>query len=182
MTTALLIIDVQQALCTGPDACFDIERVLHNIRAVTAKARAAGAPVIFVQHEENPGELLLDSAGWQLADGLDVHADDPRVRKTSPDSFNQTNLHAELQARGVDSLVVCGLQSDFCVDTSVRRALSMGYHVALVADAHSTVDNSVLSAAQISAHHNATFASMSSFKPRLAVINAAEISFQPAAG
>ena len=58
MTTALLIIDVQQALCTGPDACFDIERVLRNIRAVTAKARAAGAPVIFVQHEENPGALL----------------------------------------------------------------------------------------------------------------------------
>ena len=58
----------------------------------------------------------------------------------------------------------------------------MGYHVTLVADAHSTVDNSVLSAAQISAHHNATFTSMSSFKPRVAVISAADISFQPAAG
>lgn len=66
----------------------------------------------------------------------------------------------------MDRLVVCGFQSEFCVDTTTRRALALGYPVTLVADGHSTTDNGVLSAAQISAHHNATLTNIVSFGPR----------------
>jgi len=61
------------------------------------------------------------------------------------------------------------------VDTTVRRALGLGYGVVLVADAHSTVDNGVLSAAQIIAHHNATLSNITSFGPRARLIRAEEI-------
>ncbi|MNW18398.1 Isochorismatase family protein [compost metagenome] len=67
-------------------------------------------------------------------------------------------------------MIVCGAQSDFCVDTTVRRALALGYEVVLVADAHSTLDNGVLVAAQIIAHHNTTLGNMSSFGVRAAVV------------
>jgi nicotinamidase-related amidase len=177
MTTALLIIDVQHALCTGEEAAFDIERVIERINAVTARARAAGAPVILIQHEEDSGLLQFDTKGWQLAAGLAVLPEDFRVRKTTPDSFHQTTLDGLLKELGITRLVICGLQSDFCVDTTVRRALGLGYDVVLIKDAHSTVDNGVLSAAQITAHHNATLASMTSFAPRIAVIPAAEVLF-----
>ena len=86
--------------------------------------------------------------------------EDIRVRKTTPDSFHKTEPQSLLQARNVETLVVCGLQSDFCVDWTVRRALVLGYPVVLVSVAHSTVDNGVLSAAEISAHHNTTLANM----------------------
>ncbi|HKX39558.1 MAG TPA: cysteine hydrolase family protein [Burkholderiaceae bacterium] len=175
MKTALLIIDVQHALCTGDEAAYDIERVLERINAVSAKARTAGAPVILIQHEEEVGSLEFDSEGWQLARGLATRPDDVRVRKTTPDSFHRTDLQRVLQERGIDRLVVCGLQSDYCVDTTTRRALALGYPVVLVGDAHSTVDNAVLTAAQISAHHNATLAGMASFGPRVRVVPAAEV-------
>ncbi|NQD92487.1 isochorismatase family protein, partial [Pseudomonas sp. CrR25] len=76
MTTALLIIDVQRALCTGEEAAFDIDRVIEKINTVAAQGRAAGAPVILIQHEEDDDAWRFGAAGWQLADALQVSPDD----------------------------------------------------------------------------------------------------------
>lgn len=178
MSTALLIIDVQQALCYGEYAAFEAERVIERINLVSRKARAAGAPVVVIQHESRGGPLDHGTDGWRLADGLDVQSTDILVRKTATDSFHNTELQSVLQARGVTRLVICGLQSEFCVDTTTRRALALGYPVALVSDAHSTLDNSVLSAAQISAHHNETLANITSFGPRVTPVSAALVQLE----
>lgn len=175
MTSAFLIIDVQHALCTGVDAAFDIEAVIDRINSVSSRARAAGVPVVLIQHEEASGPLQFGADGWQLDARLQLHNTDLRLRKTACDSFYQTDLQELLTSRGVDHLVVCGLQSEFCVDSTVRAALARGYPVTLVSDGHSTVDNGVLTAAQISAHHNTTLASLRSFGPRVTAIPAAEI-------
>ena len=172
MTTALLIIDVQRALSVGDEAAFEIDRVIDRINVISAQARNAGAPVFLIQHEEASGAFRFGSEGWQLAETLAALPGDIRVRKTTPDSFHKTELYQGLQERGIERLVVCGLQSDFCVDTTVRRALALGYEVVLVADAHSTLDNGVLSAAQIIAHHNITLGNMTSFGVRAAVVPA----------
>lgn len=178
MSTALLIIDVQQALCYGEYAAFEAERVIERINLVSRKARAAGAPVVVIQHESRGGPLDHGTDGWRLADGLDVQSTDILVRKTATDSFHNTELQSVLRARGVTRLVICGLQSEFCVDTTARRALALGYPVALVSDAHSTLDNSVLSAAQISAHHNETLANITSFGPRVTPVSAALVQLE----
>ncbi|MBB4867045.1 nicotinamidase-related amidase [Pseudomonas nitritireducens] len=175
MSTALLIIDVQSDLCTGDFACFDIDNVLQRINTISHAAREAGVPVVLVQHEDD--DLQYGSAGWQLETRLLTADGDLKVRKTTPDSFLRTELGDLLQARGIDHLVICGLQSDYCVDTTTRRALAQGYAVTLVGDAHSTVANAVLSAAQISAHHNAVLGSISSFGPRARVVAAAAVRF-----
>lgn len=175
MTTALLIIDVQQALCTGEEAAFDIDPIIDRINTLAARARAVDTPVVLIQHEEGSGSLQFDSEGWQLASGLVTSTNDLRLRKTTPDSFHRTELGRMLEERGVSRLIICGLQSDFCVDTTTRRALALGYDVVLVADAHSTVDNGVLTAAQITAHHNTTLGNMSSFGKRAAIVAAAEV-------
>lgn len=180
MTPALLVIDVQHALCTGDEAAFEIEPVIARINALSGAARAAGVPVVLIQHEEDEGALQFDTAGWQLAHGLAAAPGDLRVRKTASDSFHRTELQTLLDARGVDHLVVCGLQTEYCVDTTVRRALGLGYPVTLVADAHSTPGNAVLSAAQIIAHHNTTLKYMTSFGPRVAVMPAANVRFAAA--
>ncbi|MBV8657033.1 MAG: cysteine hydrolase [Burkholderiales bacterium] len=177
MNTALLIIDVQHALCTGEEAAFDIEAVVERINTVSTKARAAGVPVVLIQHEETEGTMQFGSEGWQLHASLAVHSDDLRIRKTVPDSFHKTALQALLQSHGVGSVVICGLQSDYCVDSTVRGALAHGYPVTLVADGHSTLDNGVLTAAQISAHHNKTLRGIGSFGAGVTLKPAAEVVF-----
>ena len=175
MSVALLIIDVQQIVCAGDQAAYDVERVIDRINLVARKARAAGALVVLIQHETQGGEMDYGTENWKLAPALATQADDVRIRKTATDSFHRTELHDVLQARGVTSLVVCGLQSEFCVDTTTRRAMALGYPVVLVSDGHSTIDNGILSAAQISAHHNKTLASIESFGPRVQAVRADEV-------
>lgn len=172
--TALLVIDVQVALSRGPQAVLDAPAVIGRINRVIAAARAAGATIVFVQHETPGASFAVDSPGWALDPALHVRADDLRLRKTATDSFHRTELQAWLQARGIDHLVICGFQSDFCVDTTTRRALALGYPVTLVADGHATVDNGVLAAAQITAHHNRTLADIESFGPRATLVTAAQ--------
>lgn len=137
-------------------------------------------PVVWVQHEEDHELLRHGSPGWQLADGLDVAPGDHRVRKTTPDAFLRTPLPDLVQRLGTRSLVVCGLQTEYCVDTTTRRALALGLPVTLVSDGHSTVDNGVLSAAQIRAHHNQTLGSMESFGVRATLRAADAVVFAPA--
>jgi nicotinamidase-related amidase len=178
MPTALLIIDMQHALCSGEEAAFGIDNVIKEINALSDRARASGAPVVLVQHDEDEGPLQFGSEGWALAGGLHTIAEDLRVRKRTPNSFHQTELHQLLQERGVLRVVICGLQTEFCVDTTVRQALPLGYSVTLVADAHSTTDGA-LRAEQVIAHHNRTLRWMTSYGPRMEVEPAAEVVFEP---
>jgi nicotinamidase-related amidase len=175
MTAAFLIIDVQQALCSGEYEAFDIRGVIDRINLASSKAREAGALVVLIQHESEDGPLAYGTPGWQLADGLAVRPGDLRIRKQATDSFHNTDLKLVLDQHAVDHLIICGLQSEFCVDTTTRRALALGYSVTLVSDGHSTIDNGVLRAAQISAHHNETLANITSFGPRVHLVPAGEL-------
>jgi nicotinamidase-related amidase len=59
-------------------------------------------------------------------------------RKTTTDSFHETGLLQDLRAAGVTELVIAGMQSNYCIDATTRRAVQEGLNVTLVSDAHST--------------------------------------------
>jgi nicotinamidase-related amidase len=177
MKSALLVIDVQRHICLGKYAAFEADRVIERINEVSQRARAAGVPVIFIQHETSGGPMDHGSQEWQLAPGLKTLPTDVFMRKTATDSFHKTELQAILQRLGVQCLAICGLQSDFCVDTTTRRALGHGYPVTLISDGHSTLDNEVLSAAQITRHHNVTLSNIESFGVRATLAAAHVVRF-----
>lgn len=169
---ALLVIDVQRGLCEGRWAMHDTDRVIERINALTRACRAVQVPVIFVQHDEAEG-LVAGSDPWQLAVGLEVEPGDLRLQKQASDAFHRTELHTLLQDRGVTELIVCGMQSDFCVDSTVRRALGLGYAVTLVADAHTTMGDGELSAEQIIGHRNRTLPQLGSYGVPVVALDAA---------
>jgi nicotinamidase-related amidase len=173
--TALLVIDVQQGLCEGEQDAFESRVVIARINQVAEKARAARALVVFVQHEGPSGYLEFGSDAWQIARGLRVEVGDLRIRKTTPDAFHRTQLHTLLERHAVSEVVICGMHTEFCVDTTTRRALALGYPVVLVEDAHTTQDNAHLSASQIIRHHNATLTNISSFGPRVRAVSAHDL-------
>jgi nicotinamidase-related amidase len=172
--TALVVIDVQRALFDPPP--FEADEVIVRINALAARARAAGVPVIFVQHEDE-GELAFESGGWQLEPHLAVECADLRVRKRTCDSFHGTNLHALLAERDVRHLLVCGYASEFCVDTTVRSAAAKGYAVTIAADAHTTHDKPHGTGQWIRTHHTETLRNVESFGVAIDAAPAAEIVF-----
>lgn len=157
MTTksALLVIDVQVAMFDESDPVHEGETLLTTIGGLITRARAAGAPVVFIRHGEGPGTpLAYGTPGWQVHPALRPLPGDVLIDKRTPDSFHETTLQDELAARGVRRLVLTGIQTEMCVDTTCRRAFSLGYDVTLARDAHSTWKSPHLSAQQIIDHHN----------------------------
>lgn len=154
--TALLVIDVQVGMFEGPEGpVHGAERLLEKIGTLIHKAREAGTPIVYVQHCEDQGEPLeKGTPGWEIHPDIAPLLGETVVEKRTPDSFHETTLREALDAKGISRLIVSGLQTEFCVDTTCRRAFSLGYDVILVKDAHSTWDTDNISAAQIIAHHN----------------------------
>jgi nicotinamidase-related amidase len=154
-STALLIIDVQEAMFSYPDQkLYDEEGVMERIISLQHKARVAGTPIVYVQHTEDE-EYTKGTPTWQISHRITPQEGEVIVEKPTWDAFHRTELQEELQKLGITNLVICGMQSEFCLDTTIRRAYSMGYKSVLVSDAHSTFDNKMLNSEQIVKHHNA---------------------------
>ncbi|MBK6652332.1 MAG: cysteine hydrolase [Betaproteobacteria bacterium] len=177
MTSAVLVIDVQQGLCEGEGAAFDCKGTIARINQVTQKARAARAPVLFIQHESTAGYLEHGSDAWQIANGVALDPADLKIRKTTPDAFLGTELESTLRSLGIEKLIICGMHSEFCVDTTTRRALALGFPVTLVSDGHTSAGNAVITAQQVIAHHNTTLSNISSFGPRVQPVPTDSIEF-----
>ena len=177
MTTALLVIDVQAGLFDGERRPDEASAVITRINALAERARSAHVPVIYVQHERPDTPLAHGSAGWALARELQPATLDVRLRKTTPDAFLHTRLEPLLQEHDIKHLVICGYASEFCVDTTTRRAAALGYSVSLVADAHTTHDKPHAPAAAIRAHENATLPALTSFGPEIRAQPAEAIRF-----
>jgi nicotinamidase-related amidase len=175
---AILVIDVQAGLFRAEPAAFEAETVVARINEVTAKARKAGVPVIFIQHDGEPnGDYVVPfTEGWKLHPDLVVHPGDLVIRKTTCDAFCGTALEAELRSRGITTLLLMGYATDFCVDTTLRNAVSKDFGIIVVADAHTTADNPVLKADLVRQHHNWAWANCISSRG-VTVLRAAEVSF-----
>ena len=126
-----------------------------RIATLIERARKRKIPVFFVQHDGPSGHRLERGLpGWRIRQEiLPVH-DEPIIHKKACDSFFETTLGFELSSRKIDRMIVAGCMTEYCVDTTVRRAVSLGYDVTLVADGHLTADSGALTFDQIIAHHN----------------------------
>jgi nicotinamidase-related amidase len=150
--TALLVVDVQNGVM---NSSHEPAPVVANVATLVDKARAAGVPVVWVQHTSD--ELPRGSEPWQYVPELVRREPEPLVHKEYGDSFEATDLEAVLAARGIGRLVVAGAQTDACIRSTLHGALARGYDTVLVADAHTTEDLSAYGApppGQVIAHTN----------------------------
>lgn len=185
MTKALLIIDVQQAILSGlasperqPIVDARLDEVAARLGDLKRQAEAAGAPVVLVQHDGDPGHRLeVGGPGWRFRDEIAPRGDTVVVHKRNCDSFHDTDLNQRLAELGVDHLVIGGCMSQFCVDTTTRRAVSMGFDVTLVGDGHATSDFGPLAAEQIVDHHNRILSGFDAGTKQVRVVGADQVRF-----
>ncbi|QLG88500.1 cysteine hydrolase [Chitinibacter bivalviorum] len=158
MNKALLVIDFQFGLIeSNPPATRGTE-TLAQINRTIALARQLQMPVIFIQHFEP--DLPQGSAEWELHPGLARLPTDCVIEKESADSFLATQLQSTLEALQINALWITGYASDFCVDTTLRRAASLGYAVTVVSDAHTSKNRPHASGEQLVAHLNWLWANL----------------------
>jgi nicotinamidase-related amidase len=155
MTTALLMIDIQQGMWMEPKPPHNDQAFLKNASALLEKARSKGVPVIHIRHDGGAGDPLHEGEeGFKIRPEVAPKGNEKIVTKYHCSSFRDTGLDAELKKLGVTKLVVAGMQTDFCVDTACRVAHGLGYDVTLAEDAHTTLDNATMNAADTIAYHS----------------------------
>jgi nicotinamidase-related amidase len=131
MTAALVVIDMQVSLIE--DETPNTDEFMSAVFRLVEQARDAGVPVIWVLDANVLPDPSLHAV-FRPKPGEAV------VRKEGTDAFHETHLAGELGGRGVERIVVCGMQSDACIDSTVRAAPRYGFDVSLVSDAHTTHD------------------------------------------
>ena len=173
--TAVLVIDMQIALV---DMAHNARAVLGCVGDLLRRARLAGVPVIHLQHHHaSYAPLMAGAPTWHIHPEVAPVDGEVVIGKTASDSFHGTSLQDELRRRAVKHLVVTGMQTEYCVDTTVRRALSLGFDVTLVADGHTTRD-ALLPAADVIRHHNSVLSSLAHPDHHVTVVAGRDVRFE----
>ena len=134
--TALLVIDVQNDFIQELDVTtIDGIQLVDRLVQVIAQARAAGIPVVYVQHHDP--RFALNSYELAIPAAIAPHEGDAVVWKSYPSAFRSTTLQAVLTGLGIHRLLVCGLATTGCVDATVFGAVQLKYETWVLADAHS---------------------------------------------
>lgn len=138
---ALLVVDVQQAGVTGDRAVPGAAGLLERTADLIARARLSGALVVHLQNDGAPGSAdEPHTPGWALHLPVEAGPAEVVIRKTKDDGFAGTSLGDLLTGAGVESLAMCGVMSEMCVQATARTALALDYRVVLPYDAHATQD------------------------------------------
>lgn len=151
----MLVVDMQVGLRDGLPK-YDLLGVVGRINALGVAIRKRGGRVIFIQHTGEAGDRFEPGMpGWRFLPELKRAPDDLVVAKTLNDPFHETPLFEILDNLGTERLFVTGWATDFCVDATVRRAVTFGRKVMPVSDGHTVSDRPHLTATAIIEHHNA---------------------------
>ncbi|MGH8826129.1 MAG: cysteine hydrolase family protein [Jiangellaceae bacterium] len=141
MTRALIVIDVQESFRQRPNwAAVSAPDIADRVGRLVESFRAAGDLVVWVLHSEpGTGTVFDPVSGFNLLmDGLSPREDELVLVKTSINAFTTTNLQQSLTSRGIRELVIAGIQTEQCCETTTRVASDLGYDVTFVTDATAT--------------------------------------------
>jgi nicotinamidase-related amidase len=141
MTSALVVIDVQESFRARPLwQAVDNPGIAGRVRRLVDAARAAGDLVVWVLHSEPGTGTVFDPArGFvRVFDELDPAAGEPILTKTAHNAFTTTNLQQTLTTRGVRELLISGIRTEQCCETTTRVGSDLGFDMTFVTDATAT--------------------------------------------
>lgn len=142
MNRALLVIDVQESFRQRSDwAAINHPDIADRVQRLVTASRTAGDLVVWVLHSEAGSKNVFDpDLGFvRLIDGLQPLASEPTMVKTSHNAFTTTNLQQLLVQQGIGEIVISGIRTEQCCETTARVASDLGFEVTFVPDATATM-------------------------------------------
>ena len=168
----LLIIDMQEVFFTPKTPCLDATGVIKRINLLSDKFRTQGDLVIFIQHDGSAENYCIPGSDeWQILPSLNIEPDDLIISKIANDAFYNTSLRNDLNKFGINEVVITGCATDFCVDATVKSALTNDLIITVISDGHTTADRNNLTARQAIDHYNWIWHEMSPTKGKIDVVS-----------
>ncbi|MBQ2202178.1 MAG: cysteine hydrolase [Clostridia bacterium] len=136
----LIVIDMQKALMD--DELYNLNGLLENVSKLIEAARANRVEVIYVQHDAGEGSgFSVGDEAFEIADEVAPQAGEKVFVKRASSSFTNREFAAYLEKEEGDTLLIVGLQTNFCIDATVKSAFERGYDVFIPEGTNSTFDN-----------------------------------------
>lgn len=151
--TVLLVVDVQK-LITNDRLCF-FDRFKENLRSLIAEARKWGTEIVFIRHDDGEEQPLSKGN-----DGYDIHEDfapeagEKVFDKYVNSPFRDTGMTEYLRSKGVKRLIVTGLQTEYCIDATVKCGFEHGFEMIVPEYCNTTTDNEYMTAEQTYRYYN----------------------------
>ncbi len=147
MTTAdvLIVIDMQKGVCHYENQTIgQFDRLVSGINDRIAAYVYENKPVIFVQHTDD--YLVKGTEQWEVLAELNKDQAHYFIEKKHPNAFYQTELKYVLDKLDTRSLEICGAETQYCVDSTVKFAHGLGYAIIMEKGLHTSWDNNWMSA------------------------------------
>ncbi|MBO4872154.1 MAG: cysteine hydrolase [Lachnospiraceae bacterium] len=140
----LIVIDMQKALMD--DELYNFHGLIENLVKLIAIARENRTEVLYVQHDAGPGTgFSVGDEAFEIADEVAPREGEKVFVKKINSCFGNRDFTAYLEESGDKDLMIAGLQTNFCIDATVKSAFERGYHVILPEGTNSTFDNPYMS-------------------------------------
>ncbi len=148
-----MVVDTQIVI-TNKDL-YQFEAFVSNVKALIQKAREKGIEVIYVRHDDGAGEeLTKGKPGYEIYEAFSPAEGEKIFDKHYNSAFRETGLLEYLLSKKQTQVMITGLQTDYCIDATVKCGFEHGLQIIVPAYANSTVDNEFMSAEKTYQYYN----------------------------
>lgn len=149
----LLIVDTQKLITN--EKLYRFEEFVANIRTLIHTARQNNIEVIYIRHDDGEGKPLTKGTdGFEIYEDFAPAENEKIFDKTVNSPFRDTGLLEYLKSKDETELIIAGLQTDYCIDATVKCGLEHGFRVYVPAYANSNFDNAFMTAEETYRYYN----------------------------
>ncbi len=149
----LLVVDTQKLITT--DAVYNFKEFEKRIKSLISRARQNDIEVIYIRHDEGPTQALTKGVdGFEVYEGFAPVKGEKIYDKTVNSPFKETGLTEYLQEKGERDVMAVGLQTDYCMDATIKCGFEHGFNMIVPEYTNSTVDNDYMTAEQTYKYYN----------------------------
>ena len=149
----LLVVDTQKLITN--ENLYQFDTFVAHEQELIKKAREKGIEVIYVRHDDGPNEELTKGKdGFEIYEGFQPMPGEKIFDKNVNSAFRGTGLLEYLQDKNEKEVIVTGLQTDYCIDATIKCGFEHGFKIIVPATTNTTVKNAFMSAEQSYRYHN----------------------------
>ncbi|MFT8350778.1 cysteine hydrolase family protein [Clostridium saccharoperbutylacetonicum] len=149
----LLVVDTQKLITN--EKLYEFDAFVSNVKEIINEARINNIEVIYVRHDDRAGnELTKGNDGFEIYEGFKPKAQEKIFDKNVNSAFKESGLLEYLKDKGENDVIIVGLQTDYCIDATIKCGFEHGFNIIVPAYTNTTVDNKFMSGEKSYKYHN----------------------------
>ncbi len=149
----LLVVDTQKLITN--ENLYKFNKFVSNVEKIIATARQNNIEIIYVLHDDGAeNELTKGTEGFEIYEKFIPSKEEKIFDKKVNSAFKDTGLLEYLISKGEKDIIIVGLQTDYCIDATIKCGFEHGFHMIVPAYSNTTVENKFMSAEQTYRYYN----------------------------